>query len=72
MMTLAKNTAAIASSTRPIRLLLARICSGVRLSCELRVMLEFLNTLLLPLPRFRRRPVRATMQSRRHGTGYFA
>jgi len=44
MMTLAKNTAAIASSTRPMRLLLARICSGVRLSCELRVMLEFLNT----------------------------
>ncbi|MGF6957157.1 hypothetical protein QFZ97_003022 [Paraburkholderia youngii] len=45
-MTLAKNTAAIANITNPIRLLPARICFGVRLSCGLRVMLDFLNTVL--------------------------
>jgi hypothetical protein len=44
MMTLAKKIAATASITRPIRLLPARICSGVRRSCGLRVMLDFLNT----------------------------
>jgi hypothetical protein len=44
MMTLAKKTAAMANITKPIRLLPARICSGVRLSCGLRVMLDFLNT----------------------------
>ncbi|MBB5416822.1 hypothetical protein QF000_005883 [Paraburkholderia atlantica] len=45
-MMLAKNTAAIANITNPIRLLPARIFSGVRLSCGLRVMLDFLNTVL--------------------------
>jgi hypothetical protein len=44
MMTLAKKIAATMNITRPIRLLPARICSGVRLSCGLRVMLDFLNT----------------------------
>ena len=36
-----KKTAAIASRIKPSRLLPARICSGVRLSCEFRVMLNF-------------------------------
>ena len=41
--TLAKKIAAITNITNPSRLLPARICSGVRLSCGLRVMLDFLN-----------------------------
>jgi hypothetical protein len=45
MMTLAKKIAAITNITNPIRLLPARICSGDRLSCGLRVMLDFLNAL---------------------------